>query len=289
MIRTPDLSIHYRQAGDGDQAIIFLHGNYASSRWWLPQLKRIPECIHAYAPDLRGCGGRDGKTEFHRSLDGLSVNDLVSDLDQFIDALRIKRPILVGHSFGGVIATDYALSHPDDVRGLVLVATAPPDGIPLAAFAESYAFWIKFATRTWMRHAFRRAGLSDSEGLLEDLIDDSLSSEPGQYSAFTMSLAHWNVESSLTQLKLPTLLVWGRGDLVVPARVGRRYLEVLPNAKMVVIPGAGHSPMIERADKFASILKAFALPLVPERRISAIRRLMPARRFGLRGRRATLG
>lgn len=58
-LQTPDLNVHYQQAGSGDTRLILVHGNFASWRWWQPIFERLPAGWRAYAPDLRGCGDTD--------------------------------------------------------------------------------------------------------------------------------------------------------------------------------------------------------------------------------------
>jgi len=120
-IKTRNLNIHYRQSGDGEIPIVFLHGNYASSRWWLPQLERLPSHVQAFAPDLRGCGSHKNITRpLKKENEQLTIQVLSDDLDEFISTLDLENPILIGHSLGGVIATEYALRHPGSIRGLLL-------------------------------------------------------------------------------------------------------------------------------------------------------------------------
>lgn len=268
MIETPDLAIHYRTSGQGDQALVFVHGNYASSRWWVPQLERIPSCLHAYAPDLRGCGGREGQTRAHPATKTLSIRDLADDLEQFITALGLANPILVGHSLGGMIVTEYALAHPEDVRGMVLVDTAPPEGIPLASLAGTYTRLFTQGNHALMRSALRRIGLPRSGALAEMLVDDAVFTDSHQYMSFSDAVTSWDVSAALPHLNVPTLVVWGQRDQLVSPRVGTRYLHLMPNVKLIIMPGVGHSPPIERPDKFASILRAFTAPLIPQRGMS---------------------
>ncbi len=101
-IDTPELTIHYRMSGAGLTPIVFLHGNYASARWWEPLLACVPGAYRALAPDLRGCGSR----EHHTTRTGyltrrIIINDLVLDLERLLSGLEIERVVLLGHSLGG--------------------------------------------------------------------------------------------------------------------------------------------------------------------------------------------
>jgi branched-chain amino acid transport system permease protein len=280
VIVTSDLKIHYRQGGQGKQPLVFVHGNYASSRWWVPQLERLPEGARGYALDLRGVGGSRASPPRRE----LTIGDLASDLGQFLDALRLNDPILVGHSLGGVIVTEYALRRPNTTRGLVLVDTGPPNGLPLAALAEPFALPFKLKSRALMQTALRQAGAPHRGRLAKELVDDALATDPDQYVAFSRAVADWNVEAQLPRLRVPSLLVWGKGDRLLPPRIGRRYLELLPQARLVTLPGAGHSPHVEQPDEFAAVLGDFLTRLtarverVPGKPRSLLERLLVGRR-----------
>lgn len=265
-IETPRLRVHYRRSGQGSNTLIFVHGNYASSRWWIPQLERLPQGFQAFAPDLRGCGGLDGNTQLLQSdrNERLSIRDLADDLHEFVSALGITAPILVGHSFGCLVVIEYALRHQEDVRGLVLEDSGPPDGIPLTDMTEPLFMPLEFGNRQLMQVALQMVGLSPRNPLSRALVDDALAAAHGQYQALTRAAGNWSVEASLPSLHVPTLLIWGKHDRIMPSRIGKRYLRLLPDAQMTVIPGAGHSPHLERPDEFAARLQDFIAQLTPD-------------------------
>ncbi len=268
-IETSNLNIQYRKAGEGDVPLVFVHGNYASSRWWLPQFGRLPIDVQAFAPDLRGCGTSQGKTLPLRKENGqLSIQDLANDLAEFISALNLNNPILVGHSLGGVVATDFTLRHPSIVRGLLLEDTGPPNGLPSGLLSQSLLLPLEFGSRILMRNALRLAGIPKRGDLARALVQDAVAASPGQYLTFTRAVSRWNVESELPALDLPILLVWGGKDRITPPRIGRQYLQAIPQAEMLIVPSAGHSPHLERPNAFASILNQFIAQCVSTREVS---------------------
>lgn len=184
---------------------------------------------------------------------------MVDDLAQFVAALHLTNFLLVGHSLGGVIAIEYALAHQDMLRGLVLVDTAPPEGLSLVGLARPLAAPLGFGNRMLMQRALRQVGLPRRGQLAQDLVSDALSTDPNQYIAFSEALKGWNVEDDLPSLRVPTLLIWGQNDRIMPSHIGKRYLDLLPRAEMVVLPGAGHSPQVEQPDEFAAVLQDLKL------------------------------
>ena len=257
-IETPRLRVHYRRAGKGAETLVFVHGNYASSRWWMPQLERLPHGFQAFAPDLRGCGGSDGKSQLLQSRGNrqLSIRDLADDLAEFLSTLELAAPILIGHSYGGLVVTEYALRYPGSTRGLVLEDTGPPDGIPLTDLTQPFFMPLEFGSRKLMKATLRLVGIPRRGELSDALVEDALASS-GQYRAFTRAAGTWSVECALPGLNVPTLLIWGSKDRIMPSRIGQRYLRLLPDAEMVTIQGAGHSPHLEHPDEFAALLREF--------------------------------
>jgi pimeloyl-ACP methyl ester carboxylesterase len=212
----------------------------------------------AYAPDLRGCGGPGGRSQALQE-DGarLTIADLAEDVYAFVVAMNVPPPTLVGHSLGGLIAIDFALAHPELLSGLVLEDTGPSSGIRLATFGEPLYRLLESRNRWLMRTALRSAGIPRRGDLARALVEDALGAVPGQYQAFSRAASRWRAAGSLSDLKLPTLLIWGRRDRIMPVIIGREYLRHLPDAEMVIIPGAGHSPHLERPKQFARALHAY--------------------------------
>jgi len=238
--------------------VVFIHGNYASSRWWLPQLERLPANVTGYAPDLRGCGTRQGITRHINQRNGqINIEDLSHDLAEFISALKLDRPILVGHSLGGVIATDFVIRYPDIARGLVLEDTGPPEGVPGGFLAQSMLIPLEFGSKILMRNALRLAGIPRRGELVKALVQDALAATPGQYINFTSAVSRWNVEAKLPSIDIPVLLVWGGRDRIMSPKIGQNYVQQFPQAELVIVPDAGHSPHLERPNAFAGLLSQF--------------------------------
>jgi len=105
------------------------------------------------------------------------------------------------------------------------------------------------------------AGIPRRGDLARALVQDAVAATPGQYLAFTSAVSRWNVEAELPELDLPVLLVWGAKDRIMHPRIGNQYLKALPQAEMLVVPDAGHSPHLEHPNIFASVLEQFVASL----------------------------
>ena len=256
-IETPTLKIHYRMAGSGSTPIVFLHGNYASSRWWDPLLASIPGAYRALAPDLRGCGSReDYSTRSGMVTRDLSIQTMVQDLVDFLAGLVIERTVLLGHSLGGLIATSFAIQFPDNVQALVLEDTGPAQGISLGSVTTPLLLPLEIKNRQMLQRALRRVGVPRSGSLAKTLVEDALSAPRGLYFAFARAAA-WNEGDALDCITAPTLLIWGEQDRVMPSRYAKDYLQQIPDARLVIIPDAGHSPHLEQQEKFVEELYTF--------------------------------
>src|SRR4249920_2134265 len=112
------------------QTLVFVHGFGGSALQWLFQLRFFGQTMRVVAPDMRGHGLSDDPEGLAYTMDGL-----VDDLETVLDRLEVPRPFyLVAHSFGGAISTEYALRHPEDVSGLVLIGA--PTRFILRAFVD---------------------------------------------------------------------------------------------------------------------------------------------------------
>ena len=107
--------IHYRDWGGGGQAVTLVHGLASNCRIWDFVAPILSRRFRVFALDQRG-HGRSFKPD-----GGYDFAGVVADLDEFADAVGANRPVIVGHSWGGDVALEYAVAHPDKTRGLVFV------------------------------------------------------------------------------------------------------------------------------------------------------------------------
>jgi branched-chain amino acid transport system permease protein len=123
-ISTDRLFFNCRIQGDTDGLpILLLHGNFGTSRWWLPLLRMLPTEIRAFAPDMRG----SGKSE--KPQNGYTIESQALDLASLVEALDLSEFALVAHGSGAAVAIEYALTNDVRLQSLVLVDPAPLDGV----------------------------------------------------------------------------------------------------------------------------------------------------------------
>lgn len=266
-VNTSDIDMHYETGGRGKSVLVFVHGNFASWRWWQPVLNEISGGYRAYAPDMRGCGDSD------RTADGYTIAQHADDLDRFIRKLKLPRLHLVGHSLGGCVAMEYALSRPKHLKTLTLVAPAPAEGqTVLKKTGSSNAFWggTNTAGRTyrWLevlgisRNVLRRVLKQMAPTLVDDtrletLVDDAIRMSHDAAAGHLQSLKEWDVRSELADLDMPVLIVGGQKDVLIPVEALQQTAANLPNGRLILWPTVGHTPQLERPERFIRLLIKF--------------------------------
>jgi pimeloyl-ACP methyl ester carboxylesterase len=218
----------------------------------------VPGEYRAFAPDFRGCGSRDDhSTRQEWYLEGISIDDLAQDLIAFLDGIDLEHIVLLGHSLGGLVAMSFAMRYPERLLALVLEDTGPAEGISLGNLATPLLLPLEIKNRGMLRRGLRRAGIPKQGPLAEALLDDALSAPRGLYYQFSRAAAKWKAGDSLSQITVPTLLIWGENDQVMPKSYAEEYLRRIPDVRLCVIPGAGHSPHLEESLAFSDALYGF--------------------------------
>ena len=245
-IATSRLTLHYRTHGLPDGLpVLFIHGSYASSRWWEPLFALLPDEIYAIAPDLRGCG------QSEKSASGYTIEEQAADLWSLVQALDWRNFDLVGHSTGGAIAVEFALNHADRLNTLTLVDSPPVEGVftPL----ETLILLEKLKTdRPLLRQVLAALMPTfpieqpENAPFFAQLVEDAAQMAPAAFTALAESLGQWNRFAEAKALTLPTLIIWGDQDQIVTREATTRTLIAIPGASnLEILRQVGHSPLIE--------------------------------------------
>jgi pimeloyl-ACP methyl ester carboxylesterase len=231
-------TIHWVEAGEGEP-VVLLHGLSGSSRWWARNLPALVARHRVLVPDVIGFG----RSRWRRPLP--LMPELAGALAGWMELADAEAVHLVGHSMGGHLAVHIAARFPGRVRRLVLVDSA---GIPRDLTA-----------RTVLRFAYeaappRRWG---DPRFLPVIWRDALTAGPVVLVSALWNLVRDDVRPLLGQIQAPTLLLWGERDTIVPLEHGRMMREAIPGARLLVLKGAYHNPMVDRAADFDAALLAF--------------------------------
>jgi 3-oxoadipate enol-lactonase len=284
-IHTERLQIEYQEAGAGPNVFVFVHGNFASWRWWKPIFERLPPGYRAIAPDLRGCGDTAGETAGSTTRDdAYGIPQLADDLLAFVDAIGERSFHLVGHSLGGAVALQFALAHADRVRSLTLVAPAPaaglgamrkgrsPSALLLRTMNPEHAATMAFLHSSYRVHHALGTNRFMLRGTLakmmpsatldgadaKSLLGDAARMSPDAVVGFLQALHRWNVVDQLWAMHVPTLILAGGKDALVPVAALEETAELLPRGRLMVWPDVGHSAQVERPDAFVGLLEEAA-------------------------------
>jgi pimeloyl-ACP methyl ester carboxylesterase len=226
-----------------------LHEETGASRWD-PFQAGLAEQFEVVLPDHPGFG-RSGQVAW---LDGLQ--DYVYYYLALLSALGLERVSVVGESFGGWLAALLAISHPERIEKLVLVSPLGlkrrGDWLP-DLFAMSSEAWVELTLYDEQLAARLTAERPSREELERQLGDRA-----------TLARLAWNPRLHdpkllrwLHRARVPTLLVWGREDRVLPPETTELWLEQLPEARLMVIEQAGHYPALERPDEVGRVVTEF--------------------------------
>jgi long-chain acyl-CoA synthetase len=216
------------------RTFVFLHGFGGQARQWMFQLQKFSLENRVIALDLRGHGLSD------KPSTGYDMPTLQADLETALQTLKVNpRFVLVGHSFGGALAAEFALNHPDRLEGLVLMATA-------GEFNLSPLFNLGLNLPNWLLR------------LIGPFTRNWLSSPPHVLKPFYhTNLSKWVGWDKFAQIQAPTLVIRGHRDLVFDQPLFEKVAQSIPGAEEADIGVSGHMVMLERREAVDRAIERF--------------------------------
>ena len=266
---------YYLEAGAGPRHLVLMHGGgigIDANLTWFKNIGALAEHFHVIAFDQIG----HGKTGMPANRDEFGKLLRAEHALAVLDALGLERATLAGHSEGGFIASKIAITHPERVEKLVIVAsgaTAPQFGderdIPiLAAAAETYDWELEASSEDAFVEAFKRGMYFYPERMNEDILRANYreAKESGNMALYLdlppavddtetyFAIVREHVHPYLPQLDVETLLVWANNDPTVPVEQGRALMDMIPNAELHVLNHAKHMVMVDASEGFNRLL-----------------------------------
>ena len=243
-----DQNIRYFEAGQGP-AVILLHGMGGVKESWLGNFGALAAGYHVYAIDQIGFGHSD------KPLLDYKIATFVDFLYAFMQAQNIGKATLVGNSFGGWIALDFAIQHAGMVEKLVLVDAAGLAWLrPIPDLNPSSTA----ATRRLIESVFYDKKMISDDAVLQVFTDRMRNNDGYTIQRTVAGFATPQFEDSkLASIHVPTLVMWGRQDELIPVASGEKLRDGIGGAKLVVFEQCGHVPQIEKSDQFNRALLEF--------------------------------
>lgn len=257
--------IAYFEAGSGP-TVVLLHGLGSSAdRDWGACIEALAAHHHVLAPDQLGFGASD------KPLIEFGIQTWVDMLGEFLRVKQVKDFTLAGESLGGWIAALYTLQSlgPAPTAGPAF-ALPPPRRLILvdAAGHRKLAEWIVSGTGGATSLAGAKALLGaiyfDPKRASESAVRAQFEQNLGKGDGWTIHALASNkdivgesLDDRLGAVSVPTLVVWGAQDTLIPLADGRDYAAKIPGARLVIIPDSGHAPAIEQPDAFLAAALAF--------------------------------
>lgn len=257
-VQVNNIDLYYEVRGQG-QPLLFIHGLGSSTRDWEYQLPYFVERYQVITCDLRG-HGKSSKPPGRYTIPGFA-----DDVGQLLKALNVGPTHLVGLSLGGAVALQTAIAFPRLVQSLVIVNSGPK--IPMKTLKERLRIVANFVLRQLMVRLFGMRFLGELLGkkLLPEPKQDRLrqtftkrwaENDKRAYLAAMGAFRGWSVTDHLSSVTCPVLLIVAEQDYT-PVSFKQAYAAKMPQAELVIIPGARHLTPIEKPVEFNKVLANF--------------------------------
>jgi pimeloyl-ACP methyl ester carboxylesterase len=254
-----DLQVKEEGAG-GNPAIVMLHGFAASMHWWTPAAERLGG-FRLVRIDLLGHGGSE------KPDGGYSIESQARAVARALGELDIQHAVIAGHSMGGTVATALAELDPSLIDGLVLVgAAANKDAGELPLLARlGFVPVLGEAIRRVLPDSVVESNLEDAfapgfdvpDQFVRDFNRMTYSSWDGAHDGSDDYSEERGLADRLAPLPKPLRVIQGAEDEIVDPDSAQDY-EKVPGARVTLMPGVGHSPMVEKPDQTARLIADFA-------------------------------
>ena len=276
-----DASLYVEVMGHGDP-LLLMHGGPGLDHVSLTGFRELADRHTVVFYDHR-CNGRSSGVP----ITTMTMDNLTADADALREALGFERWAVLGHSFGGHVALEYALRHPERVSRLVLMDTAADARWSQVNAAEILAgrgygpktvavarrfYDGRIAPKDFVRASFRLMPAYDHRfslvRLARELIGGGwrMKARPEALAFGGQMMRGWSVTHRLAEIRVPTLVLAGRDDFLFPPESQALLAAAIPDAQLRIIERSGHSPLSERP---AETLRAVADFLAADRVVAA--------------------
>ncbi len=255
------MKLYYETHGTGDPLILI--SGFAAGAWlWFNQINDLAKYFQVITFDPRGVSRSKfiGKTS-------VSISQMADDLAELLDELEIEKASVLGTSFGGFVAQEFALRFPERLNKLILVCTSfggknhvlPNNFEVLTAFAATENLNSAERIRKFMIPAFTKDFAEKHFAVIEQtcLLREQNEVPAKVYLQQLHSATIFDLESQVSQISAQTLILTGDHDQVVPMQNAVNLSNLIPQARLEIVENSGHLFFIEQAEKFNEIVTDF--------------------------------
>jgi pimeloyl-ACP methyl ester carboxylesterase len=249
--------LYYERHGESGEPLVFVHGYTGDISDWRLQIAEFAGDYRVLAMDLRGHGQSEAPVD--RQL--YTVELMTRDVEELIDLAAFDRFHLVGHSMGGAVAQEIALRWPERLLSLTLEDTAVKFNVP----SDDPAFQVRAQRiQTALKGGMAAAAALDSGDAPPHMPPERIEETNARLARMSLDafvgavqgLLGWEgSETRVSQIMTPTLIIYGELDAPALAGSSRRMAKLIPNATLVPVPEASHSPQWERPEIFNATLR----------------------------------
>jgi proline iminopeptidase len=266
------ISLNVKVMGKG-YPMVLMHGGPGADLHTLMSFRKCADKFTLVFYDHR-CNGRSTGAE----VTSMTMENLTADADALRQALGFEKWAVLGHSFGGNVALEYALRYPQNLSHLLLMDTGgdtrwPQENASQVLAKRGFSPEIVTLTRRWFNGQIEPEKMFSSLMKLSKAYDPYMSLwqelhmlipglqtklQPQAYIfGFSQMLKGWSVMDRLGEIKVPTLVMAGRDDFVYPPESQEELAAGIPNARLVLIDRAGHNPHDEQPAKTLNAVRKF--------------------------------
>ena len=269
-LKTRDGRFCYEAAGDpSSPTLVFLHGIGGAARAWRGQLETFSDRYRAMAWDMPGYGGS-------APLPSVSIAALADALQDFLQQVGVTKPILVGHSIGGMIVQQLLVKSPHIAGAVVLAQTSPafgkPDGDWQKSFIDARLGPLdRGETLATLAPTLVKELVGDDPDVSGmEIARDCMACVPDTtYRATMLALMGFDLRNALKKIAVPTLVLSGSKDNNAPAPMMAKMASYIPSATFVELDGVGHLANLERPGAFNAALDSFLKAKVAATQVTA--------------------
>lgn len=253
------MKLYYEIEGNGEPLVLI--PGFAAGRWiWFKQTAALARKFRVITFDPRGVSASD-KPEGSQT-----ISLLADDVAHLLETIGVESAHIVGASFGGFVAQEFALKYPAMTRKLVLCCTSfggPNHVVPapetLAALASTKGLNSEDRMRENLLLAFTPEYVQTQAAEVDQIVHLRATNEVPEhiYMSQLQAAVNFNTESRLGDIKSPTLVLSGDADVIVPVQNSRNLAARIPGAKLHIFKGGSHTFFIEQALEFNRIVTEF--------------------------------